>query len=692
MKEKYTLCLLFCLLISVTYMRAQVVTEPDNDKQNTDKIELQAEQDEDENIDYEDLQIRLQKYLKNPIDVNHSTSDELKDLGLLTDLQVNALLDHITKHGSLISIEEMQSIRGFDVDLIRSIAPYIIINGNVDRIHIPFTKLLANSDKQLLIRSSTIVERAAGYKSIEGAAPKYPGSPFGLYVRYRQSYSKKYSLGITAEKDAGEELFKGTQKKGFDYYSFHFVVNQIGKIKTLAIGDYQLSYGQGLTLWTGLAFGKSNDVSSIVRNPRGIAPYTSVNEIQFNRGAAIALMIKKMQVDVYVSHRKIDANVPGVSTDSANGELTFSSILLSGLHRTDAELADKNAITQTNFGTHLSYSKRNIDIGITAAASQLSNPLKRTTYLYNQFQYEGDKFFNIGLDYKFVAGNKLFFGEVSNSTHSNSWAMVHGALFSLDPRMSMSLLYRNYSRGFEAISSNPVRESAVNNESGFLWGLTSKPINGFSLSGYYDLFSFPWLRYRVDAPSHGFEYLAQLNYTPSKKMDVFFRFRHQQKQQNSNDLSVKEDYLVPLDQKNYRVNFSFKATPAVTIRTRAEWVDVIVDGQTEHGFMLIQDLFIKPLSRPYSFNVRYVIFDTQSYNSRLYAYENDVFGTFSIPPYYYKGSRYYINLRYKLRKGLDFFIRYGNTLYTNRTTIGSGNDEIQGSTKQDIKAALKFEF
>ncbi len=693
MKNIAAIIFAFCvIIISHNTVCAQVVPENENDKQGTDKIELQAEQDEDENVDYEELQLRLQKYSQNPLDLNRATTEEFKDFGLLTDLQINALQKHIDKNGNLISIEELQSVRYFDVEDIRGIQPYVNVGGSIDKVHIPFKTLITRSQKQLLLRSTYIVERAAGYKSTEGEPAKYLGSPYVLYVRYRQSYSKKYSIGITAEKDAGEEFFKGSQKNGFDYYSFHLVLNEIGKIKTLAIGDYQLSYGQGLTMWTGLAFGKSNDVSTLVRNPRGITPYTSVNEMQFNRGVAVAYVLNKFQFDLFVSHRKIDANIPDQSTDSAQGEITFSSILLSGLHRTNSELADKSAITQTNIGGHVSYKKRNLELGITAVNSQLDKPLKRTQYLYNQFQFEGDHFFNVGFDYKYVAGNKLFFGEVAQSTNTGGWAMTHGTLISLDPRLSMSLMYRNFQRDYAAISSNPVRESSVSNERGLLWGLTSKPVKGFSLAGYYDMFSFPWLRFRVDAPSSGYEYLAQLNYTPSKKMDMFFRFRHQQKLQNSIDFSVKQDYLVPYDQKNYRFNFSFKATPALSIRTRAEWTDVKFQNMTEHGFMLIQDVIVKPFGKPYSFNIRYVIFDTDGYNSRLYAYENDVYGTFSIPPYYFKGSRYYINFRYKMRKGLDLFVRYGNTLYTNRTTIGSANDEIQGSTKQDVRAALKFEF
>ena len=52
------------------------------------------------------------------------------------------------------------------------------------------------------------------------------------------------------------------------------------------MGDYQIMFGQGLTFWSGRAFGKSADVINIKKNPLGIKAYTSVDENLFMRGAA----------------------------------------------------------------------------------------------------------------------------------------------------------------------------------------------------------------------------------------------------------------------------------------------------------------------------------------------------------------------------------------------------------------------
>ena len=116
---------------------------------------------------------------------------------------------------------------------------------------------------------------------------RYLGDRNRIYTRYKYNYGNHISFGITAEKDAGEEFFKGSQPNGFDFYSAHFFLRNQGKIKQLAIGDYQAQFGQGLTFWSGLAFGKSADIMLVKRSAVGLKPYTSADENLFMRGAGI---------------------------------------------------------------------------------------------------------------------------------------------------------------------------------------------------------------------------------------------------------------------------------------------------------------------------------------------------------------------------------------------------------------------
>ncbi|HQV01204.1 MAG TPA: helix-hairpin-helix domain-containing protein, partial [Bacteroidia bacterium] len=320
--------------------------------------------------------------------------------------------------------------------------------------------------------------------------------------------------------------------------------------------------------------------------------------------------------------------------------------------------------------------------------------LQRTYQLYNQFQFSGQNFFNTGIDYKLLLRNFNFFGEISRS-QNGAMATINGVIMSVDPKLTFTLLYRNYGKKYEAIESNAIAESDNVNERGLYAGYSFKPVRKISLTGYFDLFSYPWLRFAVNAPSHGFEYITQLTYKPNKQLEMYARYRQTNKQGNvaPAEDAPKIDYLVNNHQQNLRFNIAYKISKVLAIRSRVEWV-YFKDGNQplENGFLAFQDFIYKPLGKPLSITIRYAVFGTKSYNSRLYAYENDVYGAFSIPPLYGQGQRFYALLRYHISRQVDLFLRYSQTVYYNQTTIGSGLDKIEGNSRNDIKLVLKMEL
>ena len=112
----------------------------------------------------------------------------------------------------------------------------------------------------------------------------------------------------------------------------------------------------------------------------------------------------------------------------------------------------------------------------------------------------------------------------------------------------------------------------------------------------------------------------------------------------------------------------------------------------EQGFLIYFDFIYNPMLKPWSGSLRVQYFESEGYNSRLYAYENDVLYSFSIPVFYDKGYRYYININYDINKKISLWIKWAQTLYMNKTLIGSGLDEINGNTKSEIKLQLMYKF
>ena len=83
------------------------------------------------------------------------------------------------------------------------------------------------------MRATQVLEKSRGYLLDSSKAKNfYPGSPQKILVRYKYIFKNLLQYGVTAEKDAGEQFFKGGQKTGFDFYSAHFFVRNLGIIKS----------------------------------------------------------------------------------------------------------------------------------------------------------------------------------------------------------------------------------------------------------------------------------------------------------------------------------------------------------------------------------------------------------------------------------------------------------------------------
>ena len=108
--------------------------------------------------------------------------------------------------------------------------------------------------------------------------------------------------------------------------------------------------------------------------------------------------------------------------------------------------------------------------------------------------------------------------------------------------------------------------------------------------------------------------------------------------------------------------------------------------------LFYQDVVYKPIAKPFSFTARYAIFDINSFDARIYAYENDILYEFFIPFYQNRGSRFYINTRLRLGRNYTWEFRIGRTYFENVNTIGSGNELINGNTRTEIKTQLKIRF
>ena len=96
------------------------------------------------------------------------------------------------------------------------------------------------------------------------------------------------------------------------------------------------------------------------------------------------------------------------------------------------------------------------------------------------------------------------------------------------------------------------------------------------------------------------------------------------------------------------------------------------------------------MMKPFALNLRLQYFETGNYDSRLYAYENDVLYSYSVPPSSGKGFRYYLNLHCDITRKITTWFRLARSVYPGQSSIGSGNDEISGNHKTDFRIQVLF--
>lgn len=691
MKRTVLSCLLLLLCMAVF---AQV---PDPEPPATSTTEQQLENITENNDDMETeddsyLQDMVQ-YLKNPININKADENLLKDLRLLNPLQVQNLLRYRDILGSFISIYELQAVPGFDIQTIQKLRPYITVSSTKKALE-TFTERFTGGEHSLLIRSAQVLEKSRGFLADTAGITSsyYPGSPQKLFVRYKYTYKNVLQYGVTGEKDAGEEFFKGSQKQGFDFYSAHLFARNIGIVKALAIGDFTVNMGQGLTSWMTLAFKKNPDIMSVKRQAPVLKPYSSAGEIFFHRGVGVTIGNRKWEATLFGSYRRLDANFVPADTTNSTDEFV-SSLQTSGLHRTANEIADKNIQQQIAFGGNVKYRINRLMVGANAVQYQFKLPLIKAADPYNAYALTGKSFGNYSVDYSYTFRNLHFFGEAAVSS-KNSPAFINGVLLSVASNVDMSLLYRNISKGYQSLYSNAFTESTYpTNEKGLFTGISIRPNSSWRIDAYADIYRFPWLKFRVNAPSEGKDYMLQVDYKPNKVFEIYSRFKAEAKSINFNPAGLPLSPVVEQPRKNWRTHISYKLDRSFTLRSRAEIVWFDKKGQaSSEGFLLYTDVLYKPVMKPFSGNIRLMYFETDDYNSRLYAYENDVLYSFSIPVFYDKGYRYYVNLNYDLGKKLTLWARWAQFIYTERETVGSGLDEIPKNRRSEVKLQLMYKF
>ncbi|MGB0851443.1 MAG: helix-hairpin-helix domain-containing protein, partial [Bacteroidia bacterium] len=464
------------LLIFILCWTANLYSQTENEVVN-DYLERYIENSTDE-IDIQQFASDLLYYFDHPLDLNKASATELFEVPFLTGFQSMEIIEHRKTYGDFIELYELQILPSFTLSDIEHLLPFVSLKAN-SLSSLSLKKIWNQGQHQILSLAETITPNARGFIIADTASVtssnQYLGSPIYSNLRYRFDFKKHISLGFNAEKDAGEPIFNSEYNRGFDYYSFYFSARDINRIKSLNIGDYQANFGQGLTLSTGLAFGKSSIITNSKRNFNGFGAYRSLRENAYLRGGALSFQLKKIDIGVFTSFKKVDGNAV-TSNESSTEDISETNYFTNiqedgGYHRTLSEFEDKRVVRDMQVGVYGEIKLERGKIGMVSYARKLNSPINPTPQAYNQFSFRGDQYSKTGLYYDYVFRNVNLFGEISHSSFKNSIAQVHGALLSLNKSFDLSLVYRNYDKSFITYQTNGFGENSnASNENGIYTG------------------------------------------------------------------------------------------------------------------------------------------------------------------------------------------------------------------------------
>ena len=631
-------------------------------------------------LNWENELEELSNRLQEPVNLNSATREQLEQFPFLSDIQIEHLLAYIYIHGQMETIYELQLVEELDRQTIQYLLPFVCIKAINNEPAFRWKTMLKDAGRygknEVLTRLDIPFYKRKGYEHT------YLGPSVYNSVKYTFRYRDQLYAGGVAEKDAGEPFAALHNSYGYDYYSFYLLLQNCGRLKSLAVGNYRLSFGQGLVMSTDYLMGKTIYASSFNNRSTGIKRHSSTDEYNYFRGVATTVALtKRLSVSAFYSHRNMD----GVVTD---GEIT--SVYKTGLHRSRKEADKKNLLTSQLTGGNVSYQQNHIRLGITGVYYVFNRPYEPELTGYSKYNIHGNHFYNLGIDYAYRWRRFSFQGETAIG--KQGWASLNRLQYSPVQDIQFMLIHRFYSYDYWAMYAHSFGEgSTVQNEQGYYVGLETTPFSHWRFFVSFDLFSFPWKKYRINKPSRGTDGLIQATFTPRTNLSMYLKYRYKQKER---DLTGSKGTLtLPIfhHQLRYRLNYSLN--DVFSSRTTLDYNHFhSQDRAATKGYQVTQMISSQlPWTRLFA-DVQGSYFCTDDYDSRVYVSEKGLLYTFYTPSFQGRGFRCAVRLRYELNKHWLFITKFGETIYLNRNEIGSGYDLIYGNKKADIQMQLRIKF
>lgn len=613
----------------------------------------------------------LDHLLRFRLPINTVNAERLLELPGITPVQVQHFMIYRKMLGPFIDIMELQAIPAWDPETVRRILPYVKL---VDRENpLPLlAERLKKGEHLLLFRSGGTFRLTPSSET----DTTFQGGPLRNLFRYNYRYGNLMQWGVTMESDPGERIWSNV-RGGPDFLSGHVAVRGLGMIRSLVMGDFQVSLGQGLTHWQGMSFGMGSDAMSILRQASVLKPYNGTDENRFHRGAGLHIKNRRWDAFMFYGTDRKDANL---GMDSS-GTWTVRSVLSSGLHRTAGELEDRDALKIRSAGAGLRYSREVWHVGWQAVRHQFSHPILPEDEPYRIFAIQGSQWINHSISWGGTIRNLHMFGEVALD-HDKDLAFVKGVLLTIHRDLDLSLMVRQIAPRYRAWQADAhTAQGEPMNESGAYTGASFRPFPGVKLDGWLDFSRFPMWKYRLDAPSFRKAHLLSLQWQPDKRTRLLWRWQGEIAERNQTVTASGMRSIMEVRRVTWRWHMEHALSTDVQMRFRADASRATAGTQVYKGALLFIDVMYKPPMARFKWTGRFAWYEADDFAARLFAYEQDVPFQQAMSMMYGRGLRTYMVLQFKPARRWQSALKAGANLAKD-----------MGGNKMDVRLQLSYRF
>ena len=375
---------------------------------------------------------------------------------------------------------------------------------------LPYLKYPATN---LSIRSHVTVS-----SKLENLEQNYEGNSLALTQRYWIEKSG-WKFGFSLDKDAYEEEFTDMSHVWGCWENY---------VMKVVVGDFHVTHGQGLGMWTKTDNRSSFDRKTAYRKiEKKINPATDTKVNRALRGVAIERIFRFSEITAFASISKFDAVL-----DTASGSVLR--LYNSGLHRNESEVEKKGKLTEKLLGCTAKYirpfSKGIESIIYSGFYKAAYQPGFQPEYdLKNRFTFSGKDIHSIWAGFKFTAPIVSVYGETavdgkSDLAYTFGWNKLLGSI----PIMSIDNIFYHFPVEYHNLRS--ISDQSMSSPSGktgtalLIRGKFSHESKSF-IQSHIELERNPWRGYNLPAPDISGKMSLTGNFALVDKSELKLRYR-----------------------------------------------------------------------------------------------------------------------------------------------------------------------